>query len=422
MRDDACDAITARMKAGAAIVDITPPAGLAMSGFGARTAPAIGARDPLTARAVAVDDTAIVCADVIGLHEESCARIRARCYLPEAKVVVSALHTHGGPVCMPGRLGAPLHSDYLARLEDGCVRAINAAVAARVAARLEFGAGADPGVARNRRHDGGTVDPALPVLRMVAGDGSVIAAVVAYACHPVVLASHNLLWTADYPGFVRAAIERSLPGAIALFLTGCAGEANTGHKVQASNRPGPQPDRTFEAAERIGERIAANAIAAPTRAMSGAVSAASTTVALPLTRREREAPNVLAQRWRQQLQTAAPNEAPLLRTWIDWAERVAPQPLEPWMARVTVLHWCGVRIVVLPGEIFAATALSIRDAFDGPTMVIAYTDGVPGYIPPGDEYPHGGYEIDEAHRYYGMQATFAPGCAERLAEAAIALG
>jgi hypothetical protein len=92
------------------------------------------------------------------------------------------------------------------------------------------------------------------------------------------------------------------------------------------------------------------------------------------------------------------------------------------MARVTVLHWCGVRIVALPGEIFAATALSIRDAIRGPAMTIAYADGVPGYIPPIEEYPYGGYEIDEAHRYYGMPATFAPGCAERLAEAAIALG
>ena len=42
------------IEAGAAIVDMTPPAGLAMSGFAARTAPATGAHDPLTARALVV--------------------------------------------------------------------------------------------------------------------------------------------------------------------------------------------------------------------------------------------------------------------------------------------------------------------------------------------------------------------------------
>jgi hypothetical protein len=369
------------VRAGAATIDITPPAGLAMSGFGARTAAAVGAHDRLTARAVAVDDTAIVCADVVGLHEDSCARIRQRCRLPDANVVVTALHTHGGPVSMPGRLGAPLDFSYLARLEQACVRAVDQAVAAQSVARLQFGAGADPGIARNRRHDGGIVDPALPVLRLVANDGAVIAVVVAYACHPVVLGADNLLWTADYPGFVRHAIERHYPGAIAVFLTGCAGDANTGHKVSASFNLAAKTDRSFAAAERIGERIAAMAFTAPARRMEGVVAIGSTTLALPF---------------------AVPG-------------------LAPWPARVTVLRWCGVRIIALPGEIFAATALHIRGALGGPTLTVAYADGVPGYFPPADEYPHGGYEVDEAHLFYGMPAGFAAGCAERLAEAAITL-
>ncbi|RYZ56956.1 MAG: hypothetical protein EOP08_17715, partial [Proteobacteria bacterium] len=72
---------TGLLLAGAAIVDITPPVGLLMSGYAARTEPATGSHDPLTARAIAVGDTAIVVADVIGLHEDSCARIRSRCVL-----------------------------------------------------------------------------------------------------------------------------------------------------------------------------------------------------------------------------------------------------------------------------------------------------------------------------------------------------
>ena len=64
--------------AGAAIVDITPPPGLMMCGYAARTEPATGTHDPLTARALVIGDTAIVVADVLGVHEDSCARIRAR--------------------------------------------------------------------------------------------------------------------------------------------------------------------------------------------------------------------------------------------------------------------------------------------------------------------------------------------------------
>lgn len=409
------------MKAGVAAVDITPPQGLAMSGFGARTAPAVGTHDPLTARAIVLDDTAIVCADVVGLHEDSCARIRRRCRLPDGNVVVTALHTHGGPVSMPGRLGAPLDAAYLARLEDGCVQAIDMAAAAGVPAKLQFGTGDNPGVARNRRHDGGVTDPALPVLRVLADDGTVLAVIVAYACHPVVLGADNRLWTADYPGFVRRAIERHHPGAVALFLTGCAGDANTGHKVRASHRLAPQPERNFAAAERIGERIAAAALAASMQSMAEGTAAVSTVLPLPLTRREIEPPASLARRWRAELGSASPAEAASLDTWIDWAERIAPCELAPWLGRVTVLRWCGLRIVALPGEIFAGTALAIRAAVAAPTLTIAYAEGVPGYLPPADEYPYGGYEIDEAHRFYGMPASFSPGCAERLAEAAIVL-
>jgi len=40
------------IKAGAAIVDITPPVGLHLAGFAARTKPSEGVHDPLTARAL----------------------------------------------------------------------------------------------------------------------------------------------------------------------------------------------------------------------------------------------------------------------------------------------------------------------------------------------------------------------------------
>ena len=62
---------------------------------------------------------------------------------------------------MPGRLGQGLDPVWLRRLEDACVQAVAEARAARRPARLSFGLGTDPGVARNRRHPGGPVDPAV---------------------------------------------------------------------------------------------------------------------------------------------------------------------------------------------------------------------------------------------------------------------
>ena len=410
------------IRAGAALVDITPPAGLLLSGFAARTEPATGAHDPLTVRAVAVDDTALVVADVIGLHGDMCARIRRACSLPDDNVVIAALHNHGGPVSMAGRLSLESDPVYLARLEAACIAAIDQAVANQRPATLAAGMGADPDVARNRRHDGGIVDRAVPVIRIRDAEGAMIAVVVSYACHPVVLGADNRLWTADYPHYVRRDIEAAYPGAMALFVTGCTGDANTGHSAHASVSLAANPDRTYEAAERLGGRIAAAALAAPESALGDTVNASSDELTLAFERREPATPEALAAQWRNERETAAPARAALLGYWIEWAQTIAPRELRPLAGRVSVLNWGGLPIVGLPGEIFAETALAIRAELPPqmPAIIADFAEDNPGYISPASEFPFGGYEVDEAHRYYGQPAGFAPGSAEALAESAIA--
>lgn len=393
-----------------------------MSGFAARTAAATGMHDPLTVRAVAVGDTAIVCADVIGLHEDSCRRIRERCSLQDDKVVVSSLHTHGGPVTMPGRLGDKCDVRYLSRLEDACVEAIETAIESRRPAQLYSGLGADPEVAQNRRHAKGRVDPNLPVLGIKAENGNWLALIASYACHPVVLGADNTLWTADYPGFVRQKLEAAYPGAIGLFLPGCAGDTNTGHRASDSFEVGPSARRTFEEAERVGALVAASAVAAKLeRASNANVSCAAGSVDLELERRELAPLQQLAEKWAAE-SAAFPSRRALLQSWIKWTEIAAQLPLSPWKAEVTVLNWGGIPIVALPGEIFAETALDIRSGLGtNSAFVLCFCNGCPGYIPPISEYQYGGYEVDEAHRYYGMPATFAPGSAERLVSLAHSL-
>ncbi|EKF20499.1 neutral/alkaline non-lysosomal ceramidase N-terminal domain-containing protein [Nitratireductor pacificus] len=410
------------IRAGVATVDITPPAGLPLSGFAARTLPATGAHDPLTVRALAVNDTAMVVADVIGLHRDMSARIRRRCTLPDTNVIISALHNHGGPVSMAGRLTIETDETYLQRLEDACVEAINQAVAAQRPATLSVGLGSDPDIARNRRHPDGPVDRALPLLRVRDENGDMIALMTGYACHPVVLGADNRLWTADYPHYVRRALEAAHPSATALFVTGCVGDANTGHSAHASISLATNPDRSFAAAERTGEVIARAALEAPQQSLGRDVKALEAQVTLPFERRETETPAQLATRWRTERAEAEPAQAALLDAWIHWAETIALEPADALSGRVSVLDWGGLPIIGLPGEIFAATALGLRAACgERPAFIAGFAEDNPGYIPPEEEYAFGGYEVDEAHRYYGQPAGFAPGCAEAIATAATEL-
>ncbi len=404
------------IQAGAAVVDVTPGPGFAMSGFVARTEPAVGAHDPLTVRALAVEDTALIVCDVLGVNEEMSARIRARCALPADNIIIAALHTHGAPASMPGRGGNDASPAFLQGLEDACVTAVAHARKRARPCRLLTGYGRDPGIARNRRHDGGTVDDSLPVVKIAAQDGTVVAVLLSYACHPVVLGADNLFYTADYPHYVRLGLEEDNPGSVAVFMTGAAADANTGHSAQASVSLAADPRRSFAEAERIGRHIADCASGATLQDAGDGISARDELVSLRFARRETHPPEALAARWKEDLKSVGPAQAALLAQWILWAETIASRTPEPWTARVSVLDWGAVRLTALPGEVFAETAHAIRALSDPghPSFVLGYAEGNPGYIAPESEFAHGGYEIDEAHRYYGFPATFAPDSVPRL--------
>ena len=394
-----------------------------MSGFAARQNPATGTHDPLFVHALVVDDTALVTVDVVGLHEDDCAEIRRRCGLPAGNVVVHATHTHGGPVSMRGRLGDPFDDSWFAALVESVVESLAEASARKEPVWAAAGYGAPPGIARNRRHPGGPVDDTLPVIVLYRGDGSVLAAVVSYACHPVVLGADNTLFTADYPGVVRQVLGERLAGAPVLFVTGCAGDANTGHTAAASISTAPSADRTFAACARVGTRIADSALAVvPRPGATTTVAAATGGARLALDVPDAASTLAAVTGWERDLGTADPAHAALLRSWIAWGRGLLDHPRSPAAshhAQVTVLRWGDALLVALPGEPFAAAAHAVREHVarkhpHATVVVTGYANGCPGYLPPREEYAHGGYEVCDAHRYYGMPGPFAAGSAEAL--------
>src|SRR5690606_33971122 len=89
---------------------------------------------------------------------------------------------------------------------------------------------AENGVARfqvNRRNNdantldrlselNGPSDAAVPVLKIVNGQGDLMAVAFGYACHPTVLSGYE--WSGDFPGFAQIELEKLYPGTTALFF------------------------------------------------------------------------------------------------------------------------------------------------------------------------------------------------------------
>jgi len=242
----------AAIQAGVAQVDITPPPGLPMYGFFERIVNhrvASGTLDPLYARVLVLQAgerrLALVALDLgRTFNEASLARLRAQA-LEGSHVdalIVTASHTHSGPNILdeyPGG-GAP---EWETAALDKIAGAIHQAALGLEPARIGAGYG-DAYIGYNRRRVGpdggvtmlwsnpdkvpsGPADSTVGVIRVDRDDGTPIAILVNYACHPVVLGADNLQYSADFAGQMAGTVAAAFGGKpLCFFLQGAAGDIN----------------------------------------------------------------------------------------------------------------------------------------------------------------------------------------------------
>jgi hypothetical protein len=231
------------LRAGAATMDITPPTGYPMWGYGARhDAPSVGVLDPLRARALVLaagtERIALVSLDLgRAPTRDSTAAIRARVKNAAGieHIFLVGSHTHHGPVIELDDWPDPKHS-YVRQLEDKLVDVIVAANKALRPARLGL-ASKEVTLNRNRhsKRADKPVDRELLVLRVEDDDGKPIAHAVNFAAHPTMHDALMRKFSADYPGAMADLVEKET-GAPCLFLQGAAGDLS----------PNPSGDRTPE--------------------------------------------------------------------------------------------------------------------------------------------------------------------------------
>lgn len=219
------------LHAGAAKIDITPPAGYAMWGYGARhDAPSDGVLDPLLARALVLSAggtrIAIVSLDLgRAPTRQSTAAIRARVKAAAGieHLFLAGSHTHHGPVIELDHWPKGQKS-YVRDLEDKLAQVIIGAAKAAQPARIGVASRNVP-FNRNRhsKRADKLVDPELLVLRVEDASGKPIAHAVNFAAHPTMHPAKVMKFSADYPGAMAKLIEDE-SGAPCLFLQGAAGD------------------------------------------------------------------------------------------------------------------------------------------------------------------------------------------------------
>jgi neutral ceramidase len=231
----------AELRAGVAKADLDPPLGTPMAGYGAARF-AKGTLDPLEARVLALSDgnrtIALVTLDLcFTFDEKSMDQIRSDVRATVDEVIFHASHTHSGPTYSE----APQAVQHAVPRIAGAIRA---AAASLVPVQIGNGWG-QTYIGFNRRYietNGGVqmfwrnetklsttfpVDPTVGVIRIDRRDGTPLAIIVNYACHPVVLGPDSFNYSADYPGEMRRTIEKAMGhDTMAFFLQGAPGDIN----------------------------------------------------------------------------------------------------------------------------------------------------------------------------------------------------
>jgi neutral ceramidase len=406
-------------KAGVARVDTTPSAPVRMAGYGSRTAPSQGVAHPLVAKALALADArghkvVMVTCDIIGFRRTFTNRVKDRVKdnygLPHEDVVLFASHNHSGPALIePTENGLPIVSardgfqnnvDYTKKLEDTLVSLVGDALAKMEPASLSYGVGRAH-FALNRReptakgiklgkNPAGPTDESVPILRVQNTGGKPLAIVFGYACHNTTLRPEMMKIAADFAGYAQDRIEADNPGATALFVTGCAGDAD------------PHPFGTLVMAKAHGEELGEAVklvLDHPTwmTGLTGSLRAAFTETTI---RFSGPTDRASYERLLNDPNSGRKNHAKRMIEALDQGRPIRTE--YPYYSVHAIALGDELTLVGLSGEVVVDYAIRLQKELGGegrPLWIAAYANDVVGYIPSVRVLKEGGYEGGEA--YYG---------------------
>jgi hypothetical protein len=414
------------LKAGAAVREISPTRPMFLMGYTHTERTSTGIHDPLLSTALYLESggTGLLFSanDVLYVSKALAARARRRIAretgVPESHILVSATHTHSGPVTVDALCSAgdpvvpPADPAYLQQLEDRITAAGIAACGAARPARLGLAVADGTGVGTNRRDPAGPSDSQVPVLVVREAESEApIACMLECSMHPTVLHEDSYLVSADFPGFARRTLQEHILGKDSLgqacpvlYHTGPCGNQSPRHVTRAN---------TFAEAQRLGELLgqaAVKVIPGITYSASLLLLALQTFVDLP---RKRFPPLPEAQaklegairRLAELRQTGAPPKE--IRTAeVDWfgaeetvtlvqAEadgRVDQAARACLPAEVQVLKVGSWAFVGWPGELFIEYALAVKKSCPGAFVISMANGELQGYIVTEEAAREGGYE------------------------------
>lgn len=438
--------------AGVARKIINPPIGIKRPGIRLFADPIQAIETDLTATALVLsNDTnkvVIIACDLLFIPLAVTLDIRRRISeavgTPVSYVMINFSHTHSGPT-LPDfledvpeqmRLQHAYQDELIGWLVEATTEADQQLQPARIGAdwgeahigvyRRETGAdgkdvlGEDPNV---------PIDNAVGVIRVDNLEGQAIATLFSYGCHTVTMGPRSMVASSDFPGPARQLVEDTF-GGLAMYLQACGGNVNPLHGIgyevdcrDTKNRTGlilggevVRVAANIRTHMQRGEQrkpmgVVPNILFWPWEPVeddsSVCLGAADEIVQLEFidlpSLAEAEA---IAQEWQQKLAEARASDA---REWeisvamrfSDWSANLVQAVQQGNPPLDTVIQAIRIGDIVLASisvEAFFETGLAIKAKSPfAHTQVLGYTNGCESYLPRAEDYPAGGWQINERY-------------------------
>ncbi len=441
----AANAQSEPLEAGISVVNITPPRGYRMAGYFSERLNT-GEKDPLNAKVIVFrqgnEKVALIFCDLVAMDgplvERARGQIEKEIGFPASRVVISATHTHTGPLYY-GLIRDQLHAaaieevghdphekvDYSQQLISAWIKGISEATARLQPVELKHGTGKETRISFNRRFhlkDGsvrfnpgvknpnivrpaGPIDPTVDIIRVQSkGNHQDLGAIISFALHLDTVGGTE--FSADFPYVLEKEVQKVLgPDAVSLFGTGTCGDIN--HiDVTADKR-----QMTADIGRMLGETVNAE---------------------LPkLAPVAKPALTVARTRYLQDVRKVTPEQIadaqqyfPLGKgkkgSFLEVVEASTVLSLSKFPNSQTEIEITAVAlgkdlaIVFLPGEVFVELGMAIKDGSPfQQTLVVELSHSIPAYVPTLRAYQEGSYEV--------VNSRFVPGGGEVMVEKSLAL-
>jgi len=415
------------LQVGFAQIDITPVRPTPMAGYyGKRLS--TETHDPLWAKATVMDDgkisIAMISIDLIAtthwLTDETRRIIKSQCGLAPEQVLITATHSHTGPVLFDpnssryNRFGndADETKQYMLELPNKLAESVAKAVAAKQPVTVRHAVGQETQLAFNRRffmtdstvgwnpgklnprivREAGPTDDRLPMVAFYNQQRALTALLSNFSIHLDTVGGTQ--WSADMPFALEQALGTVFgPKCHLQYSTGCCGDINHIDVRHAFDQKG------HTEAARIGTRLAGAVLRSLNSlepATSSRLHSTKQMVRLPLAKHAYDRIE-----WAKSISDRANSEKPAPFMEMVEAFRILDVEArngEPIEAEVQVISLGkDIAWVSMPGEIFVQLGLAIKDGSPFVTTTISeLANGSIGYVPTRQAYAQGNYEVISA--------------------------